>query len=51
METKMDGLKKGLEAKMNFLEAKMDGMKFGMEAKMDEKMKDNIEKMNNDWQS
>ena len=47
METKMDGLNKGVEAKMNGLEAKMDGMEVGMEAKINEKMKDNMENMKN----
>ena len=62
VETKMDGLKKGMEAKMYGLEAKMDGMEVDMEAKMDgveakmddmeakidEKMKDNMKNMKND---
>ena len=42
----MDGLKKGMEAKMNGMEAKMDGMEAnmdGMEAKIEEKLKGNME--------
>ena len=51
METKIDGLKKGMEAKMNGLEAKMDGMEVGMEAKVDDmeaKIDEKMEKMKND---
>jgi len=35
IEAKMDGLKKGMEAKMDGMEAKMDGLKKGVEPKMD----------------
>ena len=53
-ESKMDGLKKGIEAKMNNVEAKMDGMEAkmnGMDAKMDgmddkmEELKINLNKL------
>ena len=54
----MEVLNKCVEANMNGLEAKIDGMEVGMdgmeakmddmEANIDEKMKDNMENMNND---
>ena len=42
----MDGLKKGMEAKMNGMESRMNGVEVnmnGMEAKIEEKLKGNIE--------
>ena len=51
MENKTDGLKKGVEAKMNSLEAKMDGMEVRMEAKIDDmeaKIDEKMENMKND---
>ena len=50
-DAKMDGLKKGMEAKMDGMEAKMDGLKKFMEAKMDgmeEKLKGNMEDLKTD---
>ena len=50
METKMDGLKKGGEAKVNGLEASMDGMEVGMEANKDA-TDEKMENMKNDLKS
>ena len=46
IEDKMDGLKKGVKAKMDGVEVKMNSLKKGVEAKMDgieEKLKGNME--------